>query len=84
MAMLWRNDGLHPFAPPFGRTAAVAAVAGASMMALSILARPLADGPRLIIGLMLIASGIWCSARIGLSRADKIALGKTARRLRLL
>jgi len=39
---------------------------------------------RIGAGAGLLIAGIWLSGRFGLSRDDKLALGKTARRLRLL
>jgi O-antigen/teichoic acid export membrane protein len=84
MLMLWYSQRLHPFAPPFLRTATSTAIAAAAILLLTGLASPLTDAPRLLLCGLLILAGIWSAARIGLSHADKIALGKTARRLKLL
>ncbi|ABQ67670.1 lipopolysaccharide biosynthesis protein [Rhizorhabdus wittichii] len=84
MVQLWHHQHLHPFAPPFARAAAVAAAVGAVIFLLSELLGPLHHVVRIAIGAVLLVAGIWVSGRFGLSHDDKLALGKTARKLRLL
>lgn len=84
MVQLWFHDRLHPFAPPFARAAAVAAIVGTAIFVISELLAPLHHLIRIGLGAILLLGGIWLSARFGLSSADKDALGKTGRRLRLL
>ena len=84
MVQLWIHDRLHPFAPPFARAATVAAIVGATIFLVSELLAPLHHLIRIGIGAILLLGGIWLSGRLGLSHADKGALGKTGRRLRLL
>jgi len=84
MVQLWTNHRLHPFAPPFARAATVATAVGIAIFLLSELMSPLHHLIRIGLGAVLLLGGIWLSGRFGLSEADKLALGKTARRLRLL
>lgn len=84
MIQLWHHQQIHPFAPPFARAAAVAAIVGAGIFAISELLWPLHHTIRTGIGVILLMGGIWLSGRFGLSHDDKLALGKTARKLRLL
>ncbi len=84
MFMLWRNEHIHPFAPPFARAAMSTALVAIAMLAINLAAAPLPDAVRLVGGVILLIGGIWVSARLGLSHADKLNLGKTARRMRLL
>lgn len=84
MIQLWIHERIHPFAPPFARAAAVAALVGAGIFLLSELLGPLHHLIRIAIGALLLIGGIWLSGRFGLTEADKLALGKTGRKLRLL
>jgi len=84
MIQLWFCEGLHPFAPPFGRAAAVGALVGVMVLLASALLSPLHHVVRIAIGTLLLLGGIWLSGRFGLTEQDKQALGKTGRRLRLL
>lgn len=84
MIQLWGNKRIHPFAPPFARAATVAAGVGVAILILSQLLLPLHHVIRIGVGAALLMGGIWLSGRFGLSRDDKLALGKTGRRLRLL
>jgi len=84
MVQLWFHERLHPFAPPFARAAAVAAMVGAAIFLVSELLAPLHHLIRIGLGAILLLGGIWLSGRFGLSDADKRALGKTGRSLRLL
>lgn len=84
MVQLWLSKRIHPFAPPFARAATVAATVGAGILLISILIGPLHHLIRIALGALLLVGGIWLSGRFGLSHDDKLALGKTARRLRLL
>lgn len=83
MIQLWFDKHIHPFAPPFARAAGVAAAVGAGIFLLSVLMAPLHHLIRIGLGAVLLLAGIWLSGRFGLSHDDKLALGKTARRLRL-
>ncbi|WP_340313794.1 lipopolysaccharide biosynthesis protein [Rhizorhabdus argentea] len=83
MAQLWFNARLHPFAPPFGRAAAVAAGVGVAIFLLSEALSPFHHLVRIIFGIAMLLAGIWLSGRFGLSHDDKIALGRTGRKLRL-
>lgn len=83
MLQLWRDAGLHPFAPPFPR-AAIASLAGAVVL-LTLLPRVRAFPwpAELAIFAAALAAAIWLSARLGLGSGDKAFLGRTARTLRL-
>ncbi|MES2498173.1 MAG: lipopolysaccharide biosynthesis protein [Pseudomonadota bacterium] len=84
MIQLWHHQRIHPFAPPFARAALVALGVGAVIFVASELLWPLHHVARIAIGALLLIGGIWVSGRFGLSHEDKLALGKTARKLRLL
>ncbi len=84
MIQLWIHERIHPFAPPFARAAGTGAIVGVAIFALSELLLPLHHLIRIGLGVAMLLGGIWLSGRFGLSHDDKLALGKTARRLRLL
>lgn len=84
MGQLWIHDRLHPFAPPFLRTAGVSILVGTGILALSQALTPFHHLVRIGVGVLMLAGGIWLSGRFGLGREDKLALGKTAERLRLV
>ena len=84
MVQLWVHERIHPFAPPFGRAAVVSVAVGAGIFILCGLALPLHHTIRLVIGGVLMLGGIWLCGRFGLTEADKLALGRTGRRMRLL
>ncbi|KKC25267.1 lipopolysaccharide biosynthesis protein [Sphingomonas sp. SRS2] len=84
MIQLWVDKRIHPFAPPFARAAVVAAGIGVAILLVSQLLLPLHHLIRIGAGAALLVAGIWLSGRFGLSHDDKLALGKTGRRLRLL
>lgn len=81
---LWVHERIHPFAPPFARAASVAALVGMGLLLCSALVAPLHHLIRIAIGALLMLGGIWLSGRFGLTRDDKLALGKTGQKLRLL
>ena len=83
MAQLWIHERIHPFAPPFARAASVSVAVGAAVLILCELLLPLHHVIRIAIGSALMLAGIWLSGRLGLTEADKLALGKTGRRMRL-
>lgn len=84
MIQLWVHERIHPFAPPFARAAAVGASVGIAILLLSQALSPLHHLIRIGLGGGMLVGGIWLSGRLGLSEADKLSLGKTGRRLRLL
>jgi O-antigen/teichoic acid export membrane protein len=84
MVQLWVHERIHPFAPPFGRAAGVSAMVGAGVFIICELLWPFHHIIRTVIGGALMLGGIWLCGRFGLTEADKLALGKTARRMRLL
>ncbi|CAA9492232.1 MAG: Membrane protein involved in the export of O-antigen and teichoic acid [uncultured Sphingomonadaceae bacterium] len=83
VVQLWRDAGLHPFAPPFPRAFGVGLAVGAALLCLLPLVH--LQGPR--VGLPAFAfallGGLWVSMRYGLRAADKAFMGSAARRLRL-
>ncbi len=84
MVQLWNHERIHPFAPPFGRAAGVSLAVGVCLFIICELLLPLHHTIRIGIGGVLIFAGIWLSGRFGLTEADKLALGKTGRTMRLL
>ena len=82
---LRRTDNLHPFEPPFLRVILVAlGVALAAFplaLAVSLLLPAWLQLP-LLLPILLVS--VWCSCRIALPEHDRVALGKTAIKLRLL
>ncbi len=77
-------DGLHPFARPFGRVAARALGISAVGLGLGLAIDQLPLIAQLPLLLPLLAGSLWCSARFALAREDRVALGKTGRKLRLV
>ena len=84
MVQLWVHEGIHPFAPPFGRAAGASIIFGSLLFGTCELLPPLHHTIRAAAGGVLMIGGIWLCGRFGLTENDKLALGKTARRLRLL
>lgn len=84
VVQLLLHDRLHPFAPPFTRAAAVGVLVGAAIFLVSQALLPLHHLIRIALGVAMLLGGIWLAGRFGLTRTDKLALGKTGRRLRLL
>ena len=82
--MLWRHDHVQPFEAPYARVATISTLISLAILGLTFAASPLPDAPRLIGGVILIFAGIWGSGRFGLPESDKLAMGKTARKLRLI
>ncbi len=81
---LHRQDGLHPFAAPFGRTALRASLVaiGGSACAFGTNFLPLWAG--LPVLLLILCAGLWGSCRVALPRHDRESLGSVGRRLRLI
>nr|WP_047165782.1 lipopolysaccharide biosynthesis protein [Sphingomonas sp. Y57] len=84
MIQLWHHQHIHPFAPPLARAAIVSVAVGVTIFLVSEVLSPFHHTVRAGIGVVLLIAGIWISGRLGLSHDDKLALGKTARKLRLL
>lgn len=83
VGQLRREEGFTAFAPPFGRTAAVA---GLICLGLLFVAWAIRDLPLAAQGLIVLggwAGGLWLGLRLGLPEPDKAALGKVGRRLRV-
>lgn len=83
MVQLWQHHRLHPFSPPFLQAATVSGAASIAVLLISYAMSPLHDAIRIGVGAVLLLGGIWLSGKFGLAEADKLALGKTARKLRL-
>jgi O-antigen/teichoic acid export membrane protein len=77
-------DGLHPFARPFGRVAIRTLGISAIGLALALAINMLPIFAQLPLLLPVLAATLWASARFGLSREDRVALGKTGRKLKLV
>jgi O-antigen/teichoic acid export membrane protein len=81
---MWYDEGLSPFGPPFARTMAITLIISAIGAALAHFANLLPAAAALTAGLLLLLASSWCSIRLALPLADRIALGKTGRALRLV
>jgi O-antigen/teichoic acid export membrane protein len=84
LVQLQVHDGLHPFAPGFGRVIAVSGMVSIAAMIAALLASALPDAAALPLIALIALAAIWCSGRWALPDADRRSLGKTGRRLRFI
>lgn len=80
---LHRDMGIHPFAPPFARSLAVAALAGGGIGMIDLLSRSLPWTLQIPVMIISLAAGMWFAARCGLPAEDKQSMGRVAARLYL-
>ena len=83
MWQLMRFDALHPFAAPFGRVLAKSLLVAAIGLGLGLTINLLPGVLHLPLLVPLLLATLWCSARFALGPADRQALGKTGKALRL-
>jgi len=83
IGQLWRQEGLHMFVPPFGRTLLIALAACAGIALVATIAGHVSLKLQGLAGLVAWAACVWLGARLGLTPSDKAALGKGGRTLRL-
>jgi O-antigen/teichoic acid export membrane protein len=81
---MWYDEGLTPFAPPFARMILVTLGVALAGAVLAYLANALPDALALAAGLILMLGATWAACRFALPHADRLALGKTGRALRLV
>lgn len=83
VALLWWQEGLSPFEPPFVRVAACSALAcGGGALAVLLVA----PQPGWLEGIVLVAAllaTLWLSIRFALPAGDRATFGRLGRRLRL-
>jgi O-antigen/teichoic acid export membrane protein len=84
LIQLHRYDRVHPFEPPFARTAWLAVLLALPGLVLAYGAAMLPDGFDIAATTLITLGSIWLSCRVALPLADRQALGGTARKLRLL
>lgn len=84
LVQLHTHDDLHPFGGGFGQVLmrSLLVASGGAIVALIVSALP--DAPALILSIFAAAGAIWLSCRYALSEADRLSLGKAARRLKLV
>lgn len=81
---LHRYDSIHPFEPPFARMALRTVLIALPGLALAIPAAKIQpDVLQFPIVTLIAAASIWATCRFALPKADRAALGKAGRRLRL-
>ncbi len=80
---MWYDEGLMPFAPPFVRTLTVTLAVAVAGAALARITNALPDAIALAAGLVLMLATTWTACRFALPLADRLALGKTGRAMRL-
>jgi len=83
IGQLRRQEGLRMFAPPFGRTLAIALAACAGIALAATAAGQYSLKLQGLAGFAAWAVLVWVGARLGLTPSDKAALGKAGRKLRL-
>lgn len=81
---LYAHDGLHPFGSPFGRTLAIALGVSATGFVLGHATLMAPRALELPLAILVLLAALWLSARFALSAADRAALGKTGRALKLV
>jgi O-antigen/teichoic acid export membrane protein len=81
---LHKYRDLHPFRRPFPRSAARSAGIALAGLAIALPAYLLPVFAQLPLLLSVLLGTLWTSCRLALSREDRLALGKTGRRLRLV
>ncbi|MCJ8158176.1 lipopolysaccharide biosynthesis protein [Sphingomonas sp. LaA6.9] len=81
---LHRYDDVHPFAQPFARMATLTVLISLPGLVLAIPAAKLQpDIVQLPLVVLIAVASIWAVCRFALPHADRAALGKTGRKLRL-
>jgi hypothetical protein len=83
MMQLQIHDGLHPFGGGYGRVLTTAMAVCVPATVATLVASALPDAVALPLMVLIALAAIWCSGRFALPEADRRALGKTGRRLRL-
>jgi O-antigen/teichoic acid export membrane protein len=78
------HDQLHPFGHGFGGVLLTAFAISIPAVILSLLASALPDAVALPVMVLIALAAIWCSGRFALPEADRRALGKTGRRMKLI
>jgi O-antigen/teichoic acid export membrane protein len=84
MLQLRVYDRIHPFSHGFGGTLLAAVAVSIPATIAALLASALPDAVALPLMVLIAMATIWCSGRFALPEADRRALGKTGRRLRLI
>lgn len=84
MIQLYVHDGLHPFDGQMRRVAVRAIGISLIAFALAWAVSHLPDAAALPIAVTITLAAIWCAMRFALPLEDRLSLGKTARKLRLL
>lgn len=80
---MWWDEGLSPFSDHFGRTIMVTVAVALAGAALAWLANLLPDEVAIPVIFVLMLGSTWLACRFGLPLADRQALGKLGRTLRL-
>lgn len=83
IGQLSRQEGLRAFAPPYGRSFAVAALACGGIALAGWAGGEVSRPVRGAAVIAAWAGAVWIAARLGLTPGDKAALGKAGRTLRL-
>ena len=83
VVQLHRQDGLQPYDAPFGRVLAKSLLVAAIGLGLGLTINLLPGVLHLPLLVPLLLATLWCSARFALGPADRQALGKTGKALRL-
>lgn len=85
LVQLHRYDAIHPFEPPFARVAIrTVLIAIPGLLLALIVSKALPDLAQLPAVTLIDLVTLWAACRYALPRQDRAALGKTARKLRLI
>lgn len=84
LAQLHVYERLHPFAAPFGTLAIRGSLVSAGGLFAALAAQHLPTVAHIPMLLTILVTTLWASARLALSRADRVMLGQVATKLRLV
>lgn len=83
LLQVYWSHRLHPFQPPFWRTFGVSLLTALLVLACDMAATQWSEAAGAVTSLAMFAVAFWLSLRFGLCRADRAALGRFSRWLRL-
>lgn len=83
LVQLYWSHLLHPFQPPFWRTLSISALAALMVLAADAAASRWSELAGMVAAAVMFLPAFWLSLRFGLCRADRAALGRFSKWLRL-
>lgn len=83
LVQLYGSHGLHPFQPPFWRTFSVSVLAALLVLGSEMTVSQWSEAAGAVVGVVMFLAAFWLSLRFGLCQADRAALGRFSKWLRI-